>query len=96
MKVNVGLCTLTLDLGGVDSIKLKRSILKSLFTKMRAEYNLAVAEIADQDELEIAVVAFATVSNSASHANSMVNNIINWIEQNWNDGEISDQQIEIL
>lgn len=96
MKVNVGLCTLTLDLGGVDSLKLKRSILKSLFTKLRAEFNLTVAEIADQDELELAIVAFATVSNSASHANSMVNTIINWIEQNWNDGEISDQQIEIL
>ena len=91
MKVNVGLCTLTLDLGGVDSLKLKRSILKSLFSKLRAEF-----KIDDQDELELAVIAFATVSNSASHANSMVNTIINWIEQHWNDGEISDQRIEIL
>jgi uncharacterized protein len=96
MKATIGLCTLTLDLGGVDSLKLKRSILKSLFSKLRAEFNIAVAEIADQDELELAIVAFATISNSASHANSMVNNIINWIEGNWNDGEISDQQIEIL
>jgi hypothetical protein len=96
MKATIGLCTLTLDLGGVDSLKLKRSILKSHFSKLRAEFNIAVAEIADQDDLELAIVAFATISNSASHANSMVNNIINWIEQYWNDGEISDQQIEIL
>ena len=96
MKVNVGLCTLTLDLGGVDSLKLKRSILKSLFSKLRAEFNIAVAEIDDQDELELAGLAFSPVSNSASHANSMGDTLIHWGAPPWDDGEISDQRIEIL
>ena len=95
-KAFVGLCTLELDLGGVDSLKVKRAIIKSLLGRLRQQFNVAASEIADQDEYEVGVIAFATLSNSASHANSMVDTIINWIEENWNDGEVTDQKIEIL
>ncbi|MDX2140473.1 MAG: DUF503 domain-containing protein [Chloroflexota bacterium] len=95
-KATVGLCTLELDLGGVDSLKLKRSIIKSLLARLRNEFNVAAAEIADQDDLERAVIAVAAVSNSNAHANSIMDNIIDWIEENWRDGDIADQQIEIL
>jgi hypothetical protein len=92
----IGLVTLELDLSGVDSLKIKRSILKSLFSRLRNEFNVTAAEIDDQDAHEVAVIAVATVSNSSSHANSMIDKIINWIEQNIHDVDISNQQIEIL
>lgn len=95
-KAVIGLCTLELDLGGVDSLKLKRSIVKSLIARVRQEFNAAAAEIDEQDAHEVAVIAIAVVSNAASHANSMIDKIIDWIEQNAHDVEINDQQIEIL
>lgn len=95
-KAFIGVCTLELDLGGVDSLKIKRAIIKSLLGRLRQQFNVSASEIADQDEYEVGMIAFAAVSNSAAHANSMMNTIINWIEENWNDGEITDQQIEIL
>jgi uncharacterized protein YlxP (DUF503 family) len=95
-KAIIGVCTMELDLGGVDSLKIKRSILNSLFKRLQHQFNLTVAEIADQNEHEVAVIAFAVISNSTAHANSMVNTIVNWIEAEWNDGNVTDQQIEIL
>ncbi len=92
----VGLCTLELDLTGVDSLKQKRSILKSVITRVRSQFNVAAAEVDEQDTHEIAIIAIAAVSNSSAHANSMIDKVIDWIEQNCREIEITDQQIEIL
>lgn len=92
----VGLCTLELDLTGVESLKQKRSIIKSVLTRVRSQFNVAAAEVDEQDTHELAVIGIAVVSNSASHANSMIDKIIDWIEQNCHEVEINDQQIEIF
>lgn len=92
----IGLCTLELDLAGVDSLKLKRSIVKSVLTRVRNQFNVTAAEVDEQDTHELAVIAIATVSNSSAHANSVIDKVIDWIEQNCREVDIADQKIEIL
>lgn len=92
----VGLCTIEFYLPGVASLKEKRSILKSLLQRVRNTFNVASAEIDHQDSWQSAKVSVATVTNSTSHANQVLSKVLNWIETNYPDAIIVQQQIEIL
>lgn len=45
------------------SLKDKRRVLKSILDKSRAKYNVAAAEVSEQEILNRAVLAFSSVSN---------------------------------
>lgn len=60
----IGLCTITLHLHGVHSLKEKRSIIKGLLQRMHNQLNAGVAEIDAQDQWNRAIIALSTVSLS--------------------------------
>jgi len=62
----VGVCTITLRLHATQSLKDKRSIVKSLIARLRQRLNVGVAEVDGLDEIGRAVIALATVSLSES------------------------------
>lgn len=95
-KIIIGLCTVEFELPGTESLKDKRSILKSLLTRMHNQFNVANAEIDFQDALNASVIAFTTVTNDTRHANQVISTILNWIEKNYPDALIVNQEIEIL
>jgi uncharacterized protein YlxP (DUF503 family) len=64
----VGVLTLELRLDDAQSLKDKRHWVRGLKDRLRAGHNVAVAEIADQDLLNSAVVAAVTVSPSRQTA----------------------------
>ena len=45
----VATCVISLVLGGVQSLKEKRSILRSIIARLRQEFNLSVAEVDNHD-----------------------------------------------
>lgn len=92
----VGLCTLEIHLYSVDSLKTKRSIIKPLLKRIHTQFHVACAEIAENDSLDNAVIAFVSVSNSAVHQQQIMNTVADWIENNLSDGMITRQTIEIL
>jgi hypothetical protein len=92
----IGVCTLELEIAAAQSLKDKRAVLQSLLKRLRNQFNIATAEIDDLDSNETAVIAFALVSNSAQHANSVITHVISWIETQGRDVEVVDQTIEIL
>ena len=83
-KIIIGLCTVEFDLPGVTTIKDKRSILKSLLARLHNQFNIS------------SVIAFTTVTNDSRHANSTISTVLNWIEANYPDALIVNQEIEIL
>ncbi len=91
----VGTCTVTLRISWAASLKEKRMVLKSLMDRMKNKFNISVAEIDEQDNHKIAVIGFACVTNETSHANSMIDKVINFIENN-TEAEIEDTFKEIL
>lgn len=95
-KIIIGLCTVEFELPGVHSLKDKRSILKSLLTRMHNQFNVSTAEIDFQDALNASVIAFTTVTTDTRHVNQMISTILNWIEKNYPDALIVNQEIEIL
>lgn len=92
----VGLCTIELYLPGIGSLKGKRSVIKSLLTRLRNTFNVSAAEVGHLDVWQSAAIAVAVVSNESAHASQTIDNVLRWIESNFPDVYISSQEIEIL
>lgn len=95
-KIILGLCTVEFELAGVTNIKEKRSILKSMLTRLHNTFNISTAEIDFHDVVNASVIAFTLVTNDTRHANQSISTILNWIEKNYPDAQIVNQEIEIL
>jgi uncharacterized protein YlxP (DUF503 family) len=66
-----------LRLPGCRSLKEKRSILRRYLEGVRRTYNVAVAEIDDQDVLQHAVVEAAAVGNARAHLHRVLTKLMN-------------------
>ena len=92
-RVAVG--TVELHLPIVGSLKGKRHVLKGLKEKVRARFEVAVAEVDHHDLWQRATLAVACVSHDSRHANEVVSKAMDFIEGNV-DGYVSDISVEIL
>jgi uncharacterized protein len=90
----VGVCTITLRLAGNDSLKGKRSVLKSTLAHLRQEFNVSAAEVDAQDEWQRAVLGVACVSSDQAYAHGLLERVVQWIESNRPDVQLLDYQIE--
>ena len=90
----VAACLVRLYLPGSDSLKDKRSVLKSLMARLRNEFNLAAAETGLNDAWQSAEISLVTVSNEASYAEGLLNRAVQWIEHHRPDVDVLDTQIE--
>ena len=87
----IGTCMITLRISWASSLKEKRMVVKSLIDRMKNKFNISVAEV----DHKIAVIGFACVTNEAAHANSIIDKVIDFAENN-TEAEIEDTFIEIL
>lgn len=65
---SVGVLTLELHIEDAHSLKDKRHTVKSLKDRLRAKFNVAVAEIDYQDVWQRSLVSAVTVSGDHAHA----------------------------
>ena len=78
----IGSCKIYLEAEWVFSLKDKRMIVKSLVEKIRRKFNVSVSEVENNDIHKSIVIGIACVTNETSHADSIINNVINFIENN--------------
>jgi len=76
-------------------LKEKRSILKSLIERAKHKFNISIAEIEQMDSHKHMVIGFACVTNDARLADSIIRNVIRFIESN-TDAALDDFVMEIL
>jgi uncharacterized protein YlxP (DUF503 family) len=95
MIMVIGLCTIELYIGGAQSLKDKRSILKSLMDRVKAHHNVSIAEIDKQDIWQRSTVAFACVANERKHTFQLLNSVVKFLEKQW-EYEILDYWIEMF
>jgi uncharacterized protein YlxP (DUF503 family) len=91
----VALGTVELHLPAVGSLKDKRHVLKGLKERVRARFEVAVAEVDHHDLWQRATLAVAYVSDDSRHANEVVSKAMDFIEANV-DGEVIGTSVEIL
>ena len=80
----LGVCRLELLLPDNHSLKGKRSVLQSLLGQVRRKFNVALAEVEDQDSWQVAGLGFVVVSSDARHADRMMAEIIDFLERRAN------------
>jgi uncharacterized protein YlxP (DUF503 family) len=83
-------------LPAANSLKDKRSVLKSVSRRIRNEFNVAIAEVDEQDVWRSAVLGVVTVSNDAAYVHGLLTRVVNWIERTRLDVDLVDYQIEML
>ena len=91
----VALGMVELHLPEIGSLKGKRHVLKGLKEKVRARFEVSVAEVDHQDVWQRATLAVAYVSADARHANEVVSKAISFIEDNV-EGRVLETFVEIL
>ena len=72
----VGLLTLELHLAEAHSLKDKRQVLRSLKERLRANFNVAVAELDFEDTWQRSVVGVVTLSNEERHVEEMLQKVL--------------------
>lgn len=71
----------------IHSLKEKRMVVKSICAKVKNKFNVSIAEVDKQDIHQSICLAFVCVTGEASHADSILDNVLNFIESNI-EGEI--------
>lgn len=92
----IGILTLHLHIPSCRSLKEKRSRLKPLLTRLHKEFNISVAEMDANDVWQSAVIACAVVSNDRAQAQRMLQRVSEWVERNWRDVTIVDEEFELI
>ncbi len=72
--------TVRLQLPGPSSLKEKRRIIKSLLARLRNNFNISIAEVADNDLPRAATLGAAVVSNSTSYGHQVISKVVSKIE----------------
>lgn len=92
----VGVCRVVLHLPENQSLKGKRQVVKSITTRVRNQFNVAIAEVDQLDLWQLATLGIACVSNDSRHANEMLSKIVGFIETSHFDAQVSDFEIELI
>lgn len=91
----VGICTIELRIRESHSLKAKRQVVKSIVTRVKNNFNVAIAEVDYQDKWQRAVLGVAVVSTAHDHANGILSKVVNFIESMYM-ADLLDYHIEIL
>jgi uncharacterized protein YlxP (DUF503 family) len=85
----------TLDIPAAGSLKGKRQVLRRVTDRVKAKFNVAVAEVEDNDVWTRAVIALALVGNDRRHVNEQMDKILQYIEDMYV-APVSRRELEIL
>jgi hypothetical protein len=93
----VGVLRLTLHLPDAGSLKSKRHLLRSALDRLRARFQVAVAEVGDNDLWQRAVVGVAAVGNDHAFVNETLDKVAAFLA-GVHGGQIlvTDREMEIL
>lgn len=87
------LCLVELIISDANSLKAKRSVVKSVIEKTRNKFNVSISEVGLNDLWQRAEIGFSVTSNDKKILNKTVDNIIDFIStQNDSDVIVKDTE----
>lgn len=96
MSATVGSARITLHFEETFSLKEKRAEVKRLTARISNQFNCAVAEIEDLDDMRVATLGVLVLSTSANHASQMLNRILAEIERLLETSTIAELATELI
>ena len=94
--MHIGACRLTLYLPDSHSLKDKRQVSRSLTARIRNKFNVAVAEDAENDLWQRLTLLVCAASSDSSHANEMLSQVADFVEEARPDLELLDYEVEMI
>ena len=94
--MTVGMCKIGLRIPENLSLKGKRQVVKSVVARIRNKFDVAVAEVDDNDLWQVATIGVCCVSNDKRHANQILSRVVDFVVNSHFDVEILDYEIEII
>ena len=96
--MRVGVWRVRLRLPGNRSLKGKRQVLRSIMGRVRSRFDVAIAEVEDQDLWQIGTLGVAYVANEVAHVNEVLSKVMAYIGEVARDvgAEVIDQELELL
>ena len=94
--MNVGVGKLSLRIPENMDLKGKRQVLKSITGRIRHKFDVAVAEVDDNDAWQRATIGFCCISNNKRYSNQVLSKVVAFVEKSHFDIEILDYEIEII
>ena len=94
--MHVGVCRVTLRLPGNQNLKGKRQVAQSIISRVRSKFNVAIAEVEDNQLWQRLTLGISCVSNNSRHANEVLSKVMQFIEETRNDVELLDYELEIV
>ena len=94
--MNIGACKVRLRLPENHSLKGKRHTVKSITSRVAQKFNVSVAEVDDQDLWQLATIGITCVSNHGRHANEILSQVVNFIQNISRDAEFLGYEIELV
>ena len=92
----VGICTIRLSIPANRDLKGKRRVLQSLIAKVRESFNVAVAEVDEQDKWQVATLGVVTVSNEQAYVHGLLTKVVESLERGRAEASVLDYEVEIL
>ncbi|MBT98518.1 MAG: hypothetical protein CL902_07815 [Dehalococcoidia bacterium] len=96
MTLHLGVCRIILHLPDSGSLKDKRQVSRSLTTRIRNTFNVAVSEVEDHDLWQRLTLGVCCVSTESAHANETVSKVVEFVVDSRRDLELLDYQTEII
>ena len=81
--MTIGMLTLEILIAESHSLKDKRHVIQSMLKKMKNQFNVAVAEVENQDLLQRSTLAVVSVNSSQKELNRTLDYIVNWVEKEY-------------
>jgi len=94
--MKVGVSQITLHLPGCHSLKEKRQVIKSVMARVRQQFEVAIAEVDEQDRWQIAKLGVSCVSNSSQHIDEILGRVRRYIEETRPDIIVTNTEVEII
>ncbi len=94
--MKVGVSQITLHLPGCHSLKEKRQVIKSVMARVRQQFEVAIAEVDEQDLWQIAKLGVSCVSNSSQHIDEILGRVRRYIEETRPDVVVTGAEVEII
>jgi uncharacterized protein YlxP (DUF503 family) len=91
----VGTCIVELQIPENSSLKGKRQVLRSIKDRVRARFNVSIAEVDRQDSWQRATLGVAAVSNDAQLVDEILSKVVNFIEGS-RDALLLDYSIDLV
>ena len=73
---------ITLRASWIHSLKEKRMVVKSIVQKLKNKFNISVNEVEEQDVHKIIVIGISGICADAAQADSTMESIITFVENN--------------